>query len=333
MKPDFDSEDFLSGDYSESITQYISDQFPLREQFIGLNAYFDLASGRNGMSGIYAGKDGYLITAPSAENLGQARTNLQRFEEFSESTGLPASLIIVPETGYIMSEKLPSNTKTYHDEEVFSLLKEECRALTLIDIREEFQQAKESIQLYYKTDHHLTSAGSCLLYQIFCQETGITPATFAKSESYDGFYGTTYTRSALWNTSPDTLEIYFAEAPDSYQVTIENGTSSEEYHDLYFREHLSEMDKYPVFLNGNHPVVKIKNTDCQNEKRLLLVKDSFAHCFSTFAIQNYEEICMVDLRYFRGNIKELVQDERLNQLLFLYGMDNFLTSTDTLWLM
>ena len=44
---------------------------------------------------------------------------------------------------------------------------------------------------------------------------------------------------------------------------------------LFFREHLEEDDKYPVFLDGNHGLVKIENQSAPKGS-LLIVKDSFA---------------------------------------------------------
>ena len=65
----------------------------------------------------------------------------------------------------------------------------------------------------------------------------------------------------------------------------------------------------------------------------MLIKDSFAHCFATYAIENYEEICMVDLRYYRGSVQELIEKYGLNEILYLYGAGNLSTSTDTAWLL
>ena len=92
------------------------------------------------------------------------------------------------------------------------------------------------------------------------------------------------------------------------------------------------MDKYPVFLNGNHAVVTVKNNEVKNGKKLLIIKDSFAHCFATFLCENYEQITMVDLRYYRQSVSELVSNEGLNEMLVLYGTDNLASSTDVAWL-
>ena len=41
---------------------------------------------------------------------------------------------------------------------------------------------------------------------------------------------------------------------------------------------------------------------------------------------------MVDLRYYRQSVSELVSNEGLNEMLVLYGTDNLASSTDVAWL-
>ena len=38
-------------------------------------------------------------------------------------------------------------------------------------------------------------------------------------------------------------------------------------------------------------------------------------------MDDYDEITMIDTRYYRGNVTELAQD--YNEVLVLYGIDNF----------
>ena len=330
--PEFTAEAIASGKFSQDLDTYTADHFPFREQFVGLNAYTELYTGRNGVSGIYRGSDGYLIAAAEDFDPKRTQTNVERFAQFAQQANVPASLMIVPTTGYIMSEKLPSNHRPYHDTEIFSLAQEYAGDMNFIDLRAVFMGARDETQLYYKTDHHVTSAGAYLMYQQFCRAGQMEAVSFSCTETYDGFYGTTYSRSGLWGTEPDRLEIWTPSNTGKYEVTIDDGKGEEKSNSLYFREHLEEMDQYPVFLDGNHSLVTIENKNCQNGKKLLLIKDSFAHCFATFAIENYEEICMVDLRYFRGSVMELLEEHGLNEILYLYGADNLSTSTDTAWL-
>ncbi len=332
--PAFSLSSVTSGEFTEGLEAWVNDHFPFRDFFVGVNACWELWTGRNGVSGVYQGKDGYLITAPGEYSLEQTQTNVERFARFARSSGLPALLMAVPTKGAVLTEEMPPVHGEFHDEEIFETAVSAAQAegLDFLDLRPVFEEQKGQTQLYYRTDHHLTSAGSLVMYRAFCRHMGLEEAQFSLSRTSGGFYGTAYSRSGLWLTRPDTLEIWTSTAPGEYEVVIDDGNGVRTSDSLYFPEHLEDMDQYPVFLDGNHSVVTVRNRECRNGRRLLLVKDSFAHCFATFAIENFEEICMVDLRYFRGSVSGLAEQEGLNQILFLYGAENLASSTDTAWL-
>lgn len=319
------------GSFSKQLDSYLADHFPFRDLFVGVNSYAKLLLGENGSLGVYKCSDGYLISQQSDIDLKKAESNLKNMLAFSKKAKLPTTYMIVPSSGYIMDSVLPRFHKAFRDEEVFALAQKILPSGEFIDLRESFREKKDGVQLYYKTDHHLTSQGSMLMYDKFCSAKGLEKAKFTLSETVDGFYGTAYSKSGLWLTKGDSVEIWKSENTN-HEVSVKEKDGETKSDSLYFRDHLEDMDKYPVFLDGNHALVTVKNKSCQNGKRLLLIKDSFAHCFATFLTENYEEICMVDMRYFRGNLNEIIKSESLNEILYLYGVENTATSTDIAWL-
>jgi len=327
--PKFSFEALFDGSLGTSIENYLSDHFPFRNFFVGLNAYFELYTGRNGAGGIYSAKDGYLISAPEKVNETALLNNISRFSDFAKQNSLEAKLILVPSAGYILDDKLPKFHEEYNDEKIFSLVKEKSE-IEFIDLREAFKNEKS--QLYYKTDHHLTAQGSYLMYEKYCEAIGESAKTFETKEVFDGFYGTTYSRSGLWGKKPDTIEVWKNENTD-VEVIIDDATTQKTANSLFFTEHLNEDDKYPVYLDGNHSLVTIKNKANNSGKKLLIIKDSYAHCFTTFLYEHYSEIYMVDMRYYRKSVSSLVSENGITDVLYLYGVDNFSTDTNSAWLM
>lgn len=328
--PKLTASSLSNGSFTADLEKYAADHVPMREAWVGIHAYAEQLLGGNGLSGIYRGSDGYLIAAPEALDTAHLKSNLTTMRTFAESVGLDASIMVVPSTGYILRDKLPSNHEPYWDDALFAAVNAEAGNMRVIDLRADFLAAADGTQLYYRTDHHLTSAGTYRMYLDFCAAMGREANAFSRTRTSGGFYGTGYSRSGLYLTEPDTLEIW--ENAGAYIVRIDDGRGEETYDSLYFLDHLSEADQYPVFLDGNHALVTIDNPACHNGRRLLLVKDSFAHCFATFAIADYEQICMVDLRYYRGSVPALIESHALNELLYLYGASNLASSTDIPWL-
>ena len=63
-----------------------------------------------------------------------------------------------------------------------------------------------------------------------------------------------------------------------------------------------------------------------------MIKDSFSHAIAPFLAENYRKIILVDLRYYKASVSELCEQKKPDQILFLYGIDNFLTDSDLAWL-
>ncbi|MCD8026157.1 MAG: hypothetical protein LUF33_04310, partial [Clostridiales bacterium] len=122
-----------------------------------------------------------------------------------------------------------------------------------------------------------------------------------------------------------------ADSESNIKVTINDGDESVSSGSMFFEEHLSEDDKYPVFLDGNHAVTEITNSDAEGGT-VLLIKDSFSHCLAPFLADNYSKVILVDMRYYKLSVSELAQKENAEQIVVLYGIDNLATDTDIVWL-
>lgn len=327
----------LDGKFGTDFEKYFADHFPMRTQWVGANAYFNLSVGNNGADGVYNCKNGYLINKPILDT-DTLESNVQTIADFAKSVDVPVTVTLVPSTGYIANDVLPAVHDTYTDDEK---IENAQKVLTesgadFVDLRSAFKNAyANGTQLYYKTDHHWTTAGAYTGYTEICKSLGITHAdkSLFTVEKYNDFYGTTYSTSGFWLTQPDTIEIWNNKNNTEKNISVEiiEGDEKQDYHSMYFYNHLKEDDKYPVFIDGNHAMTRIKNTNAAGGK-IILVKDSFSHCLAPFLAENYSEVILVDMRYYKNSISELAQQEKPDNILVLYGIDNLATDTDIAWL-
>ena len=91
---------------------------------------------------------------------------------------------------------------------------------------------------------------------------------------------------------------------------------------LYDMSAAGEKDKYKVFLGGNYGETTITG-GCNNGKTLLIIKDSFANSLVPFLTADYENIIMLDLRYYMGSAKQLAADKGADEILFVCEMSSF----------
>lgn len=313
----------FDGSFENGTEDYLTDHFPFKDKWVAVNSYFNLYTGRNGVSGVYKGKDGYLMNTPLTDNDEDFESNMAVIKAFCEKTTVPVSVMIVPTTGSIMTDKLPKNHAPYNDDTYIDRAKEiltGCADFT--DVRERFRElASEGEQVFYKTDHHWTSLGAYEAYKMY-RADAYERDDFTV-ECYPDFYGTTYSKSALWNESGENIELWTH--PVNVRVTIrESGKTSDS---MFFREHLGDADKYPVFLDGNHDLVRIENADADGGKTLI-IRDSYAQCFAPFSALHESVTDLVDLRYFYDSVSELVKNENYDRILILYGLENLVEFTD-----
>ncbi|MDP4160914.1 MAG: DHHW family protein, partial [Bacillota bacterium] len=94
----------------------------------------------------------------------------------------------------------------------------------------------------------------------------------------------------------------------------------------YNLESLNAKDKYSVFFGGNHGLIKI-TTNLLGGKKLLIVKDSYANSLIPFLIGHYNEIYIVDPRYYAEDLSNLVKTNKIDDLLILYNVNTFFNNS------
>ena len=336
--PEASFENISSGKFGEEFETYFADHFPQRNMWVGLNSYYNLGIGLNGRNGVYNSADGYLINVP-VDKENYVRKNIRVLAEFKEKIGdVPMTVMLAPSTGYIATDKLPLIHDSYNDDTYFA---ETAKTLgesgvNFVDLRETFKQKyAEGVQLYYRTDHHWTTDGAYEGYVKLCEKLGVQPAdkdSFAKT-AYGGFYGTTYSTSGYWLTKPDSITVYDNQENTDKNITVKISEDGKDNHygSMFFYNHIDEDDKYPVFLDGNHALTEIQNKNAKNGT-IVVIKDSFSHSLAPFLAENYSKVVLVDLRYYKQSVSDLIKKENPEQVVALYGIDNLATDTDIVWL-
>lgn len=327
--PQFSFAALADGSFTRDFETFLSDQTPLRRFFVSLNAYSDLALGNNGGNGVYLGRGGWLFEKPFARE-NRFETNTRRIVKFARAAGVPCVLLIVPTKGSVYTEMLPKNHLRYDDQNEIAAAQKLCEqnGVACVNLFDRFPVEKSRTNLYYKTDHHWTSAGAFLAYEALGPTLGYEPHALREYsvEKTENFYGTSYARACYTFTRPDVLEVFRSKKTGGRaQVTIAENGRETRADNLFFTDRLTGSDPYTVFLDGNHALETIRTGA---GGRLLIVKDSFAHCLTPFLAEHYGEIVTVDLRYYKKPVSALMAQSAFDRVLFVYGADTFAESKD-----
>ncbi len=173
--------------------------------------------------------------------------------------------------------------------------------------------------IFYGTDHHWTALGAYYGYEAFCETAGLTPMDITKSEktSIDGFLGSLYTAtgSAKLASNTDTVDYY--SLPNNTSATMMERYGSTTINvDVYYPAATAGELTYGVFCWGDTAQFVI-NSDCGTGKKIAVVKDSFANAFAPYLSANYDEVHLIDYRYWYGDLPQYLKDNGIKEVLFL----------------
>jgi len=326
QKPVFSWADLADGRFMGNFEKYQTDQFILRREWIGLQTAADRLLGKNKSGDVYLG-EGQLLEEPSklSENVWE---NLDAIGAFCRNqTGVKCYLMLVPDAASVQREKLPAYAPVADQakqlEEIRSYLEKKENPVTEIPLYEMLREHREEA-LYYRTDHHWTTLGARYAYQSAAGQMGLPGAENGEEKKLypvsDSFQGTLAARSG-YRVPDDTIEVYWPDQEEELVVTyVQEQTKSAS---LYAAEKLKTRDKYGMFLNGNHPLTEIR-TMASTGRKLLLIKDSYANCFVPFLTGDFEEIVLVDPRYYYDSAEKLMKQYGFTDVLFLYNLNTFL---------
>ena len=119
------------------------------------------------------------------------------------------------------------------------------------------------------------------------------------------------------------IKIYLPKEGQNYKNSvIFYSDTKEKTTEFYKLNNLKKKDTYTVFGGSNHPIYSIK-TPVNSQRKLLLIKDSYANSFIPFLSQDYREIIVIDPRYFFDDISEIIKANGITDVLFLYNANTF----------
>jgi hypothetical protein len=170
--------------------------------------------------------------------------------------------------------------------------------------------------VYFRTDHHWTALGAYYAYTGFCSAAGLEPLPLDRYEQGEvpDFLGSLYTitLSKALRNNPDTIRYYKPPVRNTYHVYYEGATKI----DLIDLNRAKDKNKYRIFISGDRPMGKVVSEN-KNGKKILVIKDSYGNAFVPFLVPHYEEVYVIDPRQYKNSVKELIQKEGIQEVLFL----------------
>ena len=327
QKPELTLSGIESGRFMEQYESYQSDQIAGRDLWVQLKTRVDLLMGKRESNGVYKGKSKYLMEDIKTPNQEQMEHNLASMCSFQEAyPDISMYMMLVPNAANVLSDKLPSFAVTRDQDKDFAEIQKALKGhLTWVDVSSAMKDHK-SENIYYHTDHHWTSLGAKYGYEALAEALQLDTSKEVELKPYavsDSFNGTLSATSGYETGYEEPMYVYLPkEEGTGPEVVVSYVEEQEKKATLYDTSKLKEKDKYAMFLGGNSGLIDIRTT-ADSTDRLLIVKDSYANSLVPFLTPYYREIFMVDPRYYYGDIHEIMENNKITSVLFLYNGNTF----------
>lgn len=188
--------------------------------------------------------------------------------------------------------------------------------------------------IYLRTDHHWAPLGAYYAARQFAEIAGVPQPDLEAFERkvVRGFVGTMYAYSK---------DISVKKAPEDFVYHVPQGV---EYETTYIQYVLDKQFKvigenkpqkgkfflhykdgsggaYSTFMGGDSKITKVE-TSTDNGRRLIILKDSFGNALPGYLFGSFEEVHVIDVRYFTRNMVKYVEENSITDILLANNIFN-----------
>lgn len=185
-------------------------------------------------------------------------------------------------------------------------------------------------EIYARTDHHWMQLGAYYAAEEFVKTAQIS-VPFAPLSNYEkheipNYLGSLYgysNENANMAAHPETFTYYIA--PNDFSTYYMNPSDTDFTQGAMFLQ-MPVSSSYCIFMGGDEKVVHVE-TDVENSRKLLIIKDSYPNALVPCLTGSFEDIWTVDMRYleemqnFPRSISQIVKEKGITDVLFC--MDSF----------
>ena len=312
--PEITIKSLLNGTYFEKVDDYILDQAPMRDNFRGLKSFISkkifMSKEDNGI----LETQNHLFNLDATLNESSVNYFLTKINSINQKyvTSNNAYFIYIPDKNYYLNDKnVPKKDYNKFMQMVNQNLASNIQKIDILDTL--------SLDNYYRTDIHwkqetlektLNKIASNM--NIFVNMPNIT-------NTFSPFYGALY-GSTISNIKPDTITYLSSDIINNSTVyNYEKKLITK----VYNNDNLNDIDRYDIYLSGATSLLIINNKNAQNNKELVVFRDSFASSLVPLLIPAYSKITMIDLRYLSSKYLDKIPEININSntdILFIYSM-------------
>lgn len=183
--------------------------------------------------------------------------------------------------------------------------------------------------IYLRTDHHWSPRGAYYAAQELARVAGVPVPDLNDFDEHvtHNFVGTMYGFSQdisikqspedfyYWTPRDVTYTVTYTvyDIDEQYRVIGEHAPYQSKKFFFHFRD--GSGSAYCTFMGGDTKITRV-STSTRNGRRLLILKDSYGNALPGYLFGSFEEVHIVDGRYFTKNMVDYVEANHITDIVF-----------------
>ena len=231
---------------------------------------------------------------------------------------------------------LPPSLQYSADEQLRELryLQSLFTANNVVKVVDAYEALKPHINedIFYRTDHHWTHLGAYYCTKAFAEKAGVpyTDISQYTAKSRDGFVGSFYSYFKMYELKnhPETVTYYISPHVAQCTASYYNQETYKRQSDLEGRIYFEELETRYTYSIPSYfdDVMSITTGVAGNGRALLIIKDSYGDPIPSFLLGSFDKIVMIDPRYFKLSLYDLIEDQGITDVLGIANVFNHSTN-------
>ena len=235
-------------------------------------------------------------------------------------------------TEYYLPEKAAKASKPQKPF-IYSVRDRLSPKVKFVDIYDELLKHKKE-DIYLRTDHHWAGLGGYYAAKRLAETAGVP---FKGLDAYDkhvvkGFVGSMYgySKDISVKNAPEDF-VYYVPNQVKYDSEFVSYTlnknfkitkESHPYKSSFFKSFKDGSgNAYLTFIGSDQVFVKVK-TSTPGNRRLLIIKDSYGNAVPGNLFYSFNEVHVIDFRYFTHNLKKYITDNGITDIAVCFNVFN-----------
>ncbi|RDU22124.1 DHHW family protein [Anaerosacchariphilus polymeriproducens] len=293
--------------------------FAGQHTLINADGYMAKLIGRRSFNNRIKLNNGRLVEVYGKADISKQAENVVNLNRFLDDKEIPFLWIQTPCSINKYDKELPEGIEDHSNENADKLLNEfDKNRVNYLDLRENINKSNlDYDSLFFKTDHHWNIEGAFFAYTQIVEElnknygfkidkekTNIN--NFEKKIYKDWFLGSCGKRTGIYYAGIDDISLIYPKFETNMSLEL---PYSRVYREGTFEQAIFDMNRikeknyfgdiaYAVYTGSDYPLVIHKNNLVKDNKKILIIKDSYVLPLESFLSTCVGQIDVIDLRHF-----------------------------------